>query len=86
MKSVSKNTIFGLKMKNYGEKWSWKIYFEISPCGKMVIFITAQTAKMADFIFQNMAYRATVYRTGHYIIVLDTDSILRVKTMYESVK
>ena len=27
-------------------------------------FITAQTAKMADFIFQNMAYRATVYRTG----------------------
>ena len=27
-------------------------------------FITAQTAKMADFMFQNMAYRATVYRTG----------------------
>ena len=27
-------------------------------------FINAQTAKMADFIFQNMAYRATVYRTG----------------------
>ena len=28
------------------------------------IFITAQTAKMADIIFQNMANRATVYRTG----------------------
>ena len=27
-------------------------------------FITAQTAKMADFMVQNMAYRATVYRTG----------------------
>ena len=26
--------------KNDGEKWSRKIYFEISPCGKMVIFIT----------------------------------------------
>ena len=27
-----------------------------------VFRVTAQTAKMADFIFQNMAYRATVYR------------------------
>ena len=26
--------------KNDGEKWSRKIYFEITPCGKMVIFIT----------------------------------------------
>ena len=26
--------------KNYGEKWSRKIYFEILPFGKMVIFIT----------------------------------------------
>ena len=26
--------------KNDGEKWSRKIYFEIPPCGKMVIFIT----------------------------------------------
>ena len=26
--------------KDYGEKWSRKIYFEITPCGKMVIFIT----------------------------------------------
>ena len=25
---------------NDGEKWSRKIYFEIPPCGKMVIFIT----------------------------------------------
>ena len=27
-------------------------------------FITAQTDKIADFMFQNMAYRATVYKTG----------------------
>ena len=26
--------------KNDGEKWSRKIYFEIPPCGKIVIFIT----------------------------------------------
>ena len=26
--------------KNVGEKWSRKIYFEIPPCGKIVIFIT----------------------------------------------
>ena len=25
--------------ENDGEKWSRKIYFEIPPCGKMVIFI-----------------------------------------------
>ena len=37
MESVT-NTIFGLK--NDGEKRSRKIYFEIPPCGKMVIFIT----------------------------------------------
>ena len=39
MESVSKNTIFGLKMM-VTEKWSRKIYFEIPPCGKIVIFIT----------------------------------------------
>ena len=33
MESVSKNTIFGLKMMV-------KNYFEIPPCGKMIIFIT----------------------------------------------
>ena len=38
MKSVSKNTTFGLY--NYGEKLSRKIHFEIPPCGKIVIFIT----------------------------------------------
>ena len=38
MESVSKNTIFGLK--NDGKKWSRKIYFEILPYQKMVIFIT----------------------------------------------
>ena len=38
MESVTKNTIFGLK--NEGEKWPRKIYFEIPPCGKIVIFIT----------------------------------------------
>ena len=36
--------IFTLKMesvsKNDGEKWSRKIYFEIPPCGKMVMFFT----------------------------------------------
>ena len=26
--------------KNYGEKWSRKIYFEVPPCGKIVIFVT----------------------------------------------
>ena len=26
--------------KNDGEKWSRKIYFEIPPCGKTVIFVT----------------------------------------------
>ena len=26
--------------KNDGEKWSRKIYFEIPPCGNIVIFIT----------------------------------------------
>ena len=26
--------------KNDGEKWSRKIYLEIPPCGKIVIFIT----------------------------------------------
>ena len=26
---------------------------------------SAQTAQMAEFMFQNVAYRATVYRTGH---------------------
>ena len=35
---------FTLKMesvlKNDGEKWSRKIYFEIPPCGKIVIVIT----------------------------------------------
>ena len=30
---------FTLKMDD-GEKWSRKIYFEIPPCWKMVIFIT----------------------------------------------
>jgi hypothetical protein len=37
MESVSKNTIFGLKMM---VKNGLEIYFEIPPCGKMVIFIT----------------------------------------------
>ena len=32
MESVSKNTIFGLKMMVKTEKWSRKIYFEIPPC------------------------------------------------------
>ena len=26
--------------KNYGEKWSRRIYFEIPPCWKMVNFVT----------------------------------------------
>ena len=38
IESVPKNIVFGLK--NDGEKWSRKIYFEIPPCGKMVIFVT----------------------------------------------
>ena len=38
MEFVSKNPIFW--PKNDGEKWSRKIYFEIPPCGKMIIFIT----------------------------------------------
>ena len=37
MESVSKNTIFGLKMM---VKWSRKNLFVILPCGKIVIFIT----------------------------------------------
>ena len=37
MESVTKITIFGLKMM---VKRGGKIYFEIPPCGKMVIFIT----------------------------------------------
>ena len=51
---------------------SWKNHLkklltlaEISSFQKF--FITAQTAKMADFMFQNMAYRATVYRTGVFV-------------------
>ena len=39
MESVSKNTIC-IWPKNDGEKWSRKIYFEIPPSGKTVIFIT----------------------------------------------
>ena len=39
MQSVSKST-YNFWPKNDGEKWSRKIYFEIPPCGKMVIFIT----------------------------------------------
>ena len=34
------NYHFGLK--NEGEKWSTKIYFEIPPCGKKAIFVTAK--------------------------------------------
>ena len=37
MESVSKNTIWP---KNDGEKWSRKFFFEIPPCGKIVILIT----------------------------------------------
>ena len=36
LESGSKITIVGLKNDN--EKWSRKIYFEISQCGKTVIF------------------------------------------------
>ena len=38
LESVPKNIRFGLK--NDGEMWSRKIYFEIPPCGKIVILIT----------------------------------------------
>ena len=38
LESGSKITILGLK--KVGEKWSRKNYFEIPPCGKMVIFVT----------------------------------------------
>ena len=38
MESVSKNTIFGLKMMV--KSGLEKKYFEIPPCGKIVIFIT----------------------------------------------
>ena len=31
------------------------------------IFLSSQTAQIADFMFQNVAYRATVYRTGSFI-------------------
>ena len=36
MESVSKHTIFGLKMMVKTEKWSRNFYFEIPPCRKMV--------------------------------------------------
>ena len=39
MESVPKITIL-IWPKNDGEKWFRKIYFEIPPCGKMVIFVT----------------------------------------------
>ena len=39
MESVYKITIFGLKMM-VKIAWSRKIYFEIPPCKKVVIFIT----------------------------------------------
>ena len=38
MESVSKK--YNFWPKNDSEKWSRKIYFEIPPCGKIVIFIT----------------------------------------------
>jgi hypothetical protein len=37
MESIQK---YNFLSKNDGEKWSRKNYFEIPPCGKMVIFVT----------------------------------------------
>ena len=43
--------------KNDGGKWSRKIYFEIPPCGKIIIFIT-------EFVILGtfMKYRKVVSR------------------------
>jgi hypothetical protein len=32
--------VFGTKLEAAGEKWRRKIYLEIPPCGKIIIFIT----------------------------------------------
>ena len=39
--------------KNEGEKWSGKIYFEIPPCGKIIIFTTEFVIKQTIGIIKN---------------------------------
>ena len=77
MESVTK---YHFWPKKDGEKWSRKIYFEIPPCGKIVVFIT-------DFVILG-TFRMYEVRESSLpqIVFLITDSILRVKLMYESVK
>ena len=90
------NVVFTLNFwpKNDGEKWSRKNYFEIPPCGKMVIFIT-EFVILGPFMkhgkivsrmegFQNKFFRPlfTIIFLPK-IVFLDTDSILRVKTTVE---
>ena len=80
--------------KNDGEKWSRKIYFEIPPCGKMVIFITefVLLGSKGKYFPSWWDFKLNFSRPPFMIIFwpkmvfLDTDSILRVKPMYESVE
>ena len=47
---------------------------------KYTFFLTASTAQIEEFMFQNVAYRPTVYRTGMSIrvskVVADHDDLL----------
>ena len=75
------------------EKWSSKIYFEIPSCGKIVVFITdfrnfyeiRESMYMEEFQKYSCRPLFTIILRPK-IVSLDTDFILRGKTMYESVK
>ena len=84
--------------KNDGEKWSTKNIFEIPPCGRLYFPLLNKSAPNHKFSNKNNylpAWRdfkinlsrpffTIIFRTK--IVFLDTDFILRVKPMYESVK
>ena len=95
MESVSKNAIFG--PKNDGEKWSRKNILKFLHAGDYFLLLhkSAQNHKFSnknnylpawrDFkiIFSRPLF-AIIFRPK--MVFLGTDSILRVKMMYESVK
>ena len=95
MKSVSKNTIFGLKkMEKSGLE---KIFLKFLHAGDYfpLLHKSAQNHKFSDKItifphggIQNIFIldHFSPSILGQKIVFLDTDSILRVKIMYESVK
>ena len=75
--------------KNDGEKWSRKIYFEIPPCGKMVIFVlSSKKNSLPHERISKMFFSRPLFTIicRPKIVFLDTDSILRVKMMYETVR